>query len=382
MSEEVPRGSSEPPGDSVSRFDYDRLAPTVFFVLFALTAVGLVVALSSFLADLVVSFVLVALFRPTWHRLNAWLGGESPWLASGLVTVLILIAIVVPVTAVAATIVAEAMTAFESVRRVLVFEADAWSLGGVVGARLEGWANALGLSLKDPGTRDVIGDLATWARAATLEGAGNVFNRLLELTFHFVIVMVCVFYLLVDADRLRAFAFKLSPLPDDEDAMLADKFSEVARGILVGNGIGSALQGLLGGAAMALVGVPSPVFWGAVMALLAFLPIVGISIVTIPASIYLFVIDRPLAALLFFVFCTAQGLFIENVVKTHLIGQRTRMHDLLVLLSILGGISMFGVIGLLYGPLLVAAFLTLSELYFRVYHERLALSFRRKNRAQ
>lgn len=225
-------------------------------------------------------------------------------------------------------------------------------------------------------------ELANWARDVTLKSAGSLVNRTLGLAFHFVIVLVCVFYLLVDADRLRQFAFRLSPLPDDEDALLADKFGEVARGILVGNGIGSVLQGLFGGIAMSFVGLPSPAFWGAVMSLLAFLPIIGISVVTVPASIYLLLIDRPLAAIGFFAFCTAQGLFIENVVKTRLIGKRTRMHDLLVLLSILGGISMFGLIGLLYGPLLVAAFLTLSELYFRVYHARLAETFRRRTRGQ
>jgi len=125
------------------------------------------------------------------------------------------------------------------------------------------------------------------------------------------------------------------------------------------------------------VGIHSAVLWGVVMTIFAFLPLVGITVVTLPAALLLYFDGRGGEAFLFFAFCTAQGLIIENVVKTRLMGSAMRMHDLLVFLSILGGISAFGVIGLIYGPLLAMFFITLSDLYFRHYRPHLALRLAR-----
>jgi predicted PurR-regulated permease PerM len=98
---------------------------------------------------------------------------------------------------------------------------------------------------------------------------------------------------------------------------------------------------------------------------------VGNSLVTVPAALYLFAEDRPLAAGLFFAFVTAQGLLLDNVVKTRLMGRDMRMHDLLIFTSVLAGIGAFGLLGVLYGPLVVALFLALAELYERHYRRSL-----------
>lgn len=179
--------------------------------------------------------------------------------------------------------------------------------------------------------------------------------------------LVVTFYMLIDGHRLRVFVRQLSPFARDDHELIIDKFKEVARGILVGNGIGSAIQGLLGGIAMAVVGLPAPVFWGAVMTVLAFLPIVGISFVVLPATAYLALTGRYAAAIGFFLFCAVQALIVENPVKARLIGRRARMHDLPAFIGIIGGLAVFGVQGLLFGPLIVALFLTLTELYRERY---------------
>ena len=104
--------------------------------------------------------------------------------------------------------------------------------------------------------------------------------------------------------------------------------------------------------------------------------------VTIPATIVLFLEGKALVAVLFLAFCTAQGLFIENVVKTRLMGSAMRMHDLLVFLSVLGGIGSFGLIGLVYGPLCAMLFIALADLYANRYRPRLALRFARRSTAR
>ena len=142
--------------------------------------------------------------------------------------------------------------------------------------------------------------------------------------------------------------------------------------VVVGNGAGSVLQGALCGIGMWSVGLPSPLLWAAVMSLFAFLPLVGISVVTIPASIYLYFSGQVPQAVGFFVFSTFVSLTVENVVKTKLMGKTMRMHAILLFLGILVGLGTFGFSGLIYGPLVAMTYLTLSGLYFSRYRSAVA----------
>jgi len=121
-----------------------------------------------------------------------------------------------------------------------------------------------------------------------------------------------------------------------------------------------------------VVGLPSPVLWGILMAIAAFLPLVGIAAVVVPATVYLWIEGRPLGAILFLVFCMGQSFFFEYSVKPRLMGSSMSMNNLLVFLSLLGGIMGFGMPGLIYGPLIMTLFLTLVQLYQTRYQQHIA----------
>jgi predicted PurR-regulated permease PerM len=171
----------------------------------------------------------------------------------------------------------------------------------------------------------------------------------------------------VDGHRLVSFITNLSPLPDDQDQKLLNKFKDIARAVLLGNGLGGLIQGTLGGIVFAVFGLKSPFLWGVIMALLAFLPIVGIGAVLIPAAVYLFVKERVAAGIFFVVFYLVVSGGIEYFFKPRLVGQRMQMHTLLIFFSIIGGLKLFGILGIIYGPLVVTAFLTLADIYQSSY---------------
>jgi predicted PurR-regulated permease PerM len=208
-----------------------------------------------------------------------------------------------------------------------------------------------------------------------LSRATTVLNNLLAALLHLCVILVLVFYMLVEGNRLKAFLFDLSPLPDDQDQLIVTKFTIVVRSVLLGNGIGSMVQGIVGGTAMALVGLPSPVLWGTVMAIAAFVPLFGISVVVVPAGLYLLLQGRTAEAIAFVTGCLAIALVLENVLKTKLMGVGVHVHEVMIFLSILGGLAAFGVLGLLYGPLIVAIFLTLTDLYMTHYRPQFARRF-------
>jgi predicted PurR-regulated permease PerM len=105
------------------------------------------------------------------------------------------------------------------------------------------------------------------------EQARSITTNVLKFIVNFFFMLLIIFYLLVDSHRLIAFIVKLSPLPEDQDQKLIQKFKDIATAILLGNGLGGLIQGTLGGIVFALFGLKSPFVWGVIMALLAFLPI-------------------------------------------------------------------------------------------------------------
>jgi len=344
--------------------DPDALAPLFFAGLFAATWVGIAVVLSSFLTDFVLAFILVGLSYRPYERLRTQLKGRT-LLAALLSTLVIAFGIVGPVGAVIYSIGLDATKAMSRLPGLLAGGGEKIIQDALV--RLREFGVFLPKDLVIEWLSNTVGSL----RQIFVSWGGAILSNAVSGAVHLLIILVMVFYLLMDGQKLKLFLFDLSPLPDDEDAALVDTFKKVSRGVVVGNGLGSLVQGVLGGLAMAVAGLPSPVLWGGVMTFFAFLPLVGISVVVIPASIHLYLLGKQGPALAFFLFCTAQGFVVENVVKTKMMGSAMRMHDLLVFLSILGGLAAFGVVGLIYGPLIVMMFMTLSEMYQRRYRPRL-----------
>ncbi len=199
--------------------------------------------------------------------------------------------------------------------------------------------------------------------------ARAVASNMLNFFVNFFLMLLIIYFLLIDGGKLIRFIVNLSPLPSDQDIRLIDKFKDMAGSILIINGLGGLIQGLLGGIVFALFGLDSPFLWGVIMSLLAFLPILGVGLVFIPAAIFLFLKGSIGASIFFVIFYLVLSTGVEYLLKPRLVGKRVQMHTLLVFLSIMGGLKLFGILGIIYGPLTVTAFLTLTEIYRASYQE-------------
>jgi predicted PurR-regulated permease PerM len=208
-----------------------------------------------------------------------------------------------------------------------------------------------------------ISEIAKFIGLFLYDQARSIASNMLAFFINFFMMLLVIYYLLVDGTRLVSFIVDLSPLPNNQDQILLKKFKDMAGAILIGNGFGGLIQGVAGGLLFSFFGLPSPFLWGVVMGLLAFLPIIGIGIVFIPAAIYLFLKGRIAASIFFIVFYVVLSGGVEYLFKPKLVGQRVKMHTLLVFLSIIGGLKLFGILGIIYGPLVITAFLTLTDIY-------------------
>ena len=125
----------------------------------------------------------------------------------------------------------------------------------------------------------------------------------------------------------------------------------------------AAIQGILGGLGLALVGLPAPVFWGVAMAFFSLVPVVGSGLIFVPAALWLGVSGHWGRALLLLVICVVVSTVIDNVLRPFLLGGRTQLSALLVFISVVGGVGIFGMLGLVLGPILVATAASILTAY-------------------
>lgn len=190
--------------------------------------------------------------------------------------------------------------------------------------------------------------------------ASNVF----KIVFYFCLMLIVVFYLFIDGKRFVHYIYDLSPLADEHNEKLFCKFKEMAGAVLIGNGLGGLIQGVLGGVAFFLLDLGSPFLWGVIMGFLAFLPIMGVGVVLIPAGLVLILKQQVAAGIGLMVFYALLSWGIEYMFKPKVVGDRVKMHPLIVFFAIIGGLQLYGILGIIYGPLVITLFLTLADIYF------------------
>jgi predicted PurR-regulated permease PerM len=189
----------------------------------------------------------------------------------------------------------------------------------------------------------------------------------LNFLFMLVVMLYAMYFFLDQGGRLVDRILFYLPMEDAEERLLLEKFRSVTRATLKGTAVIGLLQGVLAGVALAVAGVPSAMFWGALMVVLSVLPGIGIGLVWVPASIVLVANGHTVEGVLLAAFCGLVVGSIDNVLRPRLVGKDTKLPDLLILLSTMGGVAMFGMLGLIIGPILAALFVTVWEIYGRVF---------------
>lgn len=195
--------------------------------------------------------------------------------------------------------------------------------------------------------------------------------NLLSFFFSFFIMLLVCYSLLTEGHTLKSFLLRLSPLPNAEEELVIQKFNQMNYVTLVCNGLGGILQGVIAGFAFWIVGIESVLLWATIMSILAFIPLIGMSFVYIPAGIIFLLQGDWYKGLFILIFCTLVALFVENRFKPKFMGKRVQIDSILVFLSIIGGISVFGMAGIFYGPLIITVFLTFVKFYFEYYAQEI-----------
>ncbi len=189
--------------------------------------------------------------------------------------------------------------------------------------------------------------------------------------FNVVIMLYVMFYFLTMGDVLLEKILYYLPLAHHDEERLLHRFTSVAGATMKSTLIIGILQGGLCGFAFYLAGIQGAVFWGTVMAVMSIIPAFGTAIVWGPALIVLALMGDFSGVLILAIICGAVAGNLDNILRPRLVGKDTEMHDLFVLFGTLGGIAMFGMLGIIIGPIISALFITIWEIYGDAFQEYL-----------
>lgn len=180
-----------------------------------------------------------------------------------------------------------------------------------------------------------------------------------------------MFYFLMDGKKLLYKILFYIPMENKDEQQLLQRFTSVGRATIKGTLIIGILQGTICGLGFALAGIPSAVFWGCLMAVASIIPSIGTGLIWGPALIILLLNQDFGGAITLGISCGLIGSNADNLIRPHLVGKDTEMHDLFILFSTFGGIAMFGIIGIIIGPISAALFVTIWEIYGESFQEYL-----------
>ena len=342
-----------------------------WFGLLAAMGVCLVVVLmvlAPFFSVILLALVAAGLIEPFYRRLVTALNGRRRT-AGVVICLVLLVALLVPLFTIAQEVSQEALGIYE----LSTTQLTEGRLRNVLAERQDQieeanrWLKPFGFEVTTDRVYDLLATSGVRIGGFFYKQGVSLAKHLIRFVFGFVVWVLILYYLLVDGRRIRDWFEGSLPLPADEQRLVAHRFMEMASSLVIGNGVAAVIEGVAGGLMFSVLGLHGAVLWGVVMAILAFIPVVGISLVFVPFSLILLLAGESARALSLFLPLVAVATVVEYWLKPLLVGRRAQMHTLLVFLSLIGGAMVFGAVGLLLGPLTMTAFLTLAGIYRERY---------------
>lgn len=301
--------------------------------------------------------VLAVVFYPLHRRMSARIG--SPSGAAILSTLLVIVLILLPATFITIAVVKELAGAADNLQAGVQRLSSASTIPGLgwVLERTRGYVDI------DPAEAQkfLAERMQMWGgalAASTLVVVGGAVGAIVQM----VLVVFTLFYLFRDGDRIRTAIYGILPLQRIQMHDITVRTREVIEASIYGVLVISAIQGTLGTLIFMALGLPSPLLWGVVMFFLSMIPMAGAFLVWVPAAIYLAIIGSYIKAAILVGWGLLVISSIDNFLSPRLVGRRARLHELLIFFSVLGGIQVFGVLGLVLGPVLTAVTLALIEM--------------------
>jgi len=306
--------------------------------------------------------VISVIFYPIHNRILRVV--KSTDAAAGLSVVVVMLVVIIPLTGVLGLVVQQAVGIYDTLKQP---------------ETLVSLKNTAENILATPIIRQAFGDIDIEARIRAASGAitstgltwlGIGTRSTINTLINTLVMLYALYFFFKDGDGWLKRLMHLLPFGDDNEKVLYQKFVSTSKATLKGTILLGGIQGTIGGILFFIVGIPSAAFWGLIMIVLAIIPAVGAFIVWFPAAVYLLATGQIWQGLTLI----AGGAVIsvlDNLLRPPLVGKDIQMHPILILFSTIGGLGLFGVTGVVIGPIIAAFFLGLLDMYELRYKKQL-----------
>ena len=341
------------------RPQYARIA---VLVVFAIVLYLVFRILEPFLPALVWAAILATVFYPLFSFLSRRM--RHPRLASTLTCIFLTVVIVLPALFLIRVLAKESVVAYKALEEDVSGGGPA-SLGALQKTSAYQWflAKSRSLGMPEPGLGSVAPKGIGIVSEFLVSRSAKIFSRITHSVINFLVMLFGLYYFLLRGPDMLRELRDLSFLRPEHGERIIEEFQAIAVATFGGSLATAAIHGAADGFIFLLFGLPSPLLWGAVLAILSLVPVVGTSLVWIPLVVYYILKGQVLRGILLLVAFGAVAAIVDYLVKPLLIRRGTEIDSIWVLLSVLGGIGVFGFLGLFLGPFLVALLLVFLEIY-------------------
>lgn len=336
----------------------------LFLLLFLVFALYLAYSmLSPFLHTLILSTVMAVIFQPVQARLLTLCKGRRT-LAAALTTLVIVVALVIPLTFFFLGLANQGVQAVTAVNTWVRGTDFNELLNNSQVAEYTAWFKER-IPFVDLDKLDIQSRAIEYSKTIgqeILRTGTQLVTNVAGLGFHFLLMGFMVFYFLRDGESLAQRLKTLLPLRASQTDSIFDSLRRVSRSVLVGSLLVAVLQGLAGGVGLALIGFPA-LFWGTMMAFTSLIPVIGTGVVWIPSVLYLLIVGKTQAAVFFLLWCVVLVSSIDTFLRPYFLRGTAKVPTFYIFLSILGGLNAFGPLGILYGPLVLSFAMVMLQIY-------------------
>ena len=354
----------------------------VLFFLMIIVFLGCFAVIRPYLHPILLAVILGFVMSPVHQKIERLVGGRKNT-AAGLSCILLTLVVVLPLFFIMFAMIRQAVTSFNAISEFIASGRAAALLDHPLAVKAGGMVSHV-----LPDIRKFVPDLASvkldklaMETTATLgrnllNQSGHLVGNIGALIANFGLMLFTFFFVVRDEEALQDRLLHLIPLTSTQERQIVDKVKDVAKSALLGTFVTAMAQGFAGGLAFFICGLPG-LFWGMVMAFASLIPMVGTALIWGPACIYLLISGSPWLALFLLIWSAVVVGGIDNFVRPLFMQGGSDMHTLVIFFSILGGINIFGLMGLLYGPLLFGLALVLIYIYNMEFKEFLSGQDRR-----
>jgi predicted PurR-regulated permease PerM len=337
----------------------------VGLILFSIALVLLVI--SPFFEAFFLAAVLAGAFQGLQRWLTRRFRGRSG-LAAGILCVGTILALLAPLAALTAFLVSEIIEGVNFISTTVEQRGLEGLLAYVPGPLQEPVGRMLErFQTQSAGLWQTLQEQLTTRGTTAAQTVGGVVVTTGSVAFQAAMMLIALYFLLVDGQRLVRWMESVSPLKRGQTTELLTEFRSVTKSVLVSSVATAGVQALAALVGYLITGVPVPIFFAAVTFFFALIPAVGAAVVCLAAALLLLATGHPIAALVLAIWGIVVVGLSDNVVKPLLVKRGIHMHGAIVFFALLGGLAVFGAIGLLLGPLAVALFLSVVRIYERDY---------------